>query len=182
MPLTDEQLIGEVRAGSSAAFEQVVRRYERLVFHVAFGVTADRDAALDVSQNVFLRLHAKLPAVHAVRGLKPWLTRVAVNESINWNRAVRRRPVAELNDRLTVGGPSPEERVSRRETWDMLRRSLESLGTRHRLAVVLRYVDGMPIREIATALGCNEGVAKSILFRSLKRMRGHLARTEEIAK
>ena len=97
-------------------------------------------------------------------------------------RAQRRHRVAELDDRVPDGLPAPQEDLfSLRERWELLRKSLVSLNPKHRLAVVLRYFEGMPVREIAAVLECSEGVAKNILFRSLKKMRDQLAASAEIS-
>jgi len=177
----DHELVGEIRAGSAVAFERLMSRYEKLVYKVAYGLTGHRESALDVTQNVFLKVHSRLPSYRAEGDLRNWLLRIAANESMNWNRAQRRHRATELSDAGEVGLPSPQEDLfSRRERWSLLRSSLLALNPKHRLAVVLRYIEGMPIRDIAATLECSDGVVKNILFRSLKRMRDHVAASAEI--
>jgi len=177
---TDPELIAEIHAGSLVAFERLVRRYERLVYKVALGFTADPQAALDVAQNVFLRIHAKLPSYRGEGELRSWILRLVMNESMNWNRAQKRHRAERLPDELPAVGSAPQEAgLGRREARTLLRRSLDTLSPRHRLAVVLRYVEELPIPEIAATLGCSEGVAKNVLFRSLRKMRTHLSVTTE---
>lgn len=181
MEFTDAELIAEIRSGSVAAFERLVRRYERLVYRVALSFTADSQAALDVSQNVFLRVHAKLGEYRGEGELRSWILRLVMNESMNWNRSQKRHRAEILPVEVPAGGMAPQERSLRRlETRRLLRRSLDDLSPRHRLAVVLRYFEGLPIPEVAATLGCTEGVAKNVLFRSLRKMRGHLAPSLEV--
>jgi RNA polymerase sigma-70 factor (ECF subfamily) len=181
LDFSDQELIGEIQAGSAVAFERLMSRYEKLVYKVAYGLTGHRESALDVTQNVFLKVHSRLPSYRAEGDLRNWLLRIASNEAMNWNRAQRRHRATELGEAGDVGLPSPQEDLfSRRERWSLLRNSLLSLNPRHRLAVVLRYIEGMPIRDIAATLECSEGVVKNILFRSLKKMRDHVTASAEI--
>ena len=64
-----------------------MRRYELLVFKIALGVTGERESALDISQNVFLKVHRKLGSFRSDSNLKNWIARIAMNESINWKRS-----------------------------------------------------------------------------------------------
>lgn len=181
LDFSDQELIGEIRSGSTVAFERLMGRYEKLVYKVAYGLTGEREGALDVTQNVFLRVHAKLPTYRAEGDLRNWILRIAANESSNWNRAQRRHRATELSAEIPGGSPSPQEDLfSRRERWGQLRESLAGLNPKHRLAVVLRYFEGLPVREIAAVLECSEGVAKNILFRSLRKLRDQLATSAEI--
>jgi RNA polymerase sigma factor (sigma-70 family) len=171
---SDLELIAEIRAGSVVAFERLVRRYERLVHRVALAYTGDPQAALDVSQNVFLRVHAKLGSYRGEGELRSWVLRLTGNESRNFRRTQRRHHAEDLSDEIAIDTAAPQERQL------LLRRSLDALGPRPRLAIVLRYFVGSSTREIAAALGCSEGVAKNVLFRSLKKMRTQLCASTEV--
>jgi len=178
---SDQELIGEIRTGSAVAFERLMKRYEKLVYKVAYGLTGHRESALDVTQNVFLRVHSRLSTFRGEGDLRSWLLRITANESLNWNRSQRRHRASELSDEIPAGmAPPQEDLFDRRERWKLIRDSISSLNPKHRLAVVLRYVEGLPVREIAVVLECSEGVAKNILFRSLKKMRSQLAASAEI--
>ncbi len=181
MEFSDLELIDEIRAGSVVAFERLVRRYERLVHRVALAYTSDPQAALDVSQNVFLRVHAKLGSYRGDGELRSWILSLVANESRNWSRAQKRHRADDLPDDVPAGRVAPQEvGLAERETTTLLRRALDTLAPRHRLAVVLRYFAGSPIPEIAAALGCSEGVAKNVLFRSLRKMRIQLGASTEV--
>jgi len=183
LDLTDAELVGEARGGSTAAFERLVQRYERLVYRVALGCVGDPDSALDVSQNVFLRVHAGLDGWRGEGELRSWIARVALNESMNWSRGERRHRAAGLDDEPDSGHAPPQEAGLRRlEARQVVRRSLDALNPRQKLAVVLRYFEELPIRDIAAALECSEGVAKNVLFRSLKRMRASMETSTEVPR
>lgn len=180
MEFSDSQLVREIRAGSSVAFEKLMQRYERLVYRVAYGFTRDRESAMDVTQNTFLKVHTRLSTWRWAGSFRGWIARVAANEAISWNRARRRRPTAELNEELLLDpGPAPEAQFSERETREELIRALDALNPKQRLAVILRYYQGMGQAEIAEALECSEGTARTMVFRGLRKMRTVLAPSRE---
>ncbi len=180
MSFSDHTLASEIRSGSHVAFERLVRRYERLAFGVAYGFTRDREAAMDVTQETFLKVHARLAGWRGEGGLKNWIARIAANEAMNWQRATRRRPTQELDEAVFLEpDPRSEGERAARDARDALQVPLETLSPRQRLAVVLRYFQGMTAREIAGVLACSEGTARNILFRSLRKMRATLDGDEE---
>lgn len=182
LEFSDGQLIEEAREGSAVAFEQLIARYERLVFKIAFGCTGQRDSALDVVQNVFLKVHNNLSGYRTEGDFKNWIARIALNESINWMRAQRRHQADELDETVLVSLPPRQEGlVQDRETWEMVKRSMETLKPKYRAAIALRYFEGMSVREVADALKCSEGTVKSMLFRSLKQMRLNIGIAQEVA-
>jgi len=182
LEFSDGQLVEETLGGSAVAFERLVARYERLVFKVAFGCIGQRDSALDVVQNVFLKVHRNLSGYRIEGDFKNWIARIALNESINWKRTQKRHQAKELDERVVVPLPPKQESLIReRETWEMVKRSMETLKPKYRAAIALRYFEEMSVREVAEILRCSEGTVKSMLFRSLKQMRLNIGISEEVA-
>ncbi len=180
MDFGDRDLAREILAGSSVAFERLMVRYRRLVYRIAYGFTGDREAAMDVVQDTFLKVHERLRDWREEGDLRNWVARIAANEGLNWSRAARRHPTVELEESAFVHpGPPQEEGLLRREAHEALHRSLEALSPRQRLAVVLRYFQGMSSREIGAALDCSEETARNILFRSLRKLQSVLVASEE---
>jgi RNA polymerase sigma-70 factor (ECF subfamily) len=180
LDFSDQELVGEIRSGSNVAFEQLMRRYRRLVYRVAYGFTRDGESAMDVTQNTFLKAHARLGSWRGEGDLKNWIARIAANEAMNWKRSERRHPTCELDEAVFLQpDPPQEEKLHEREIHQALHKSLSSLNPRHRLAVVLRYFQGMSTREISAVLECSEGTARNILFRSLRKLRTTMAESEE---
>lgn len=182
MEFRDQTLVEEVQDGSSVAFEQLMRRYERLVFKVAYGYIGGREGALDVTQNVFLKVHSNLGAFRAKGSFKGWLMRITVNESLNYNRSQKRHQGHdEIREFHMSTDHGQDEMLVDQERRQMLLESLGQLNPKQRLAVVLRYFEGMPIREISALLRCSEGVTKNILFRSLRKLRAELSPVMEVS-
>jgi RNA polymerase sigma-70 factor (ECF subfamily) len=172
----DHVLIEEIRAGSTGAFEKIMKRYERLVYLTCFPYAGSRDDALDITQNVFVKVYENAGSFQGTGSFKAWLLSITHNEGLNWVRGhARHRDHAELTPANSPEVAAHQDSdLIRQETWEMLREALLHLNPRQRQAVVLRYFERTPVREIAAILDCTEGTAKSILFRSLRELRRYL--------
>lgn len=181
MEPTDQELLAGIEAGSDLAFDRLMRRYRRLVFRVAYGFTGDRESALDVVQETFLKVHSRLPSFRAEGQLRNWIVRIAANEAMNWNRSSSRFETTALDESVFLRPDSREESdlVMRATAEGALTRSIAALAPRHRLAIVMRYFGERSTREIAAALACSEGTARNVLFRGLAKLRTMMSATEE---
>jgi RNA polymerase sigma-70 factor (ECF subfamily) len=176
---TDQELLAEIGSGSDLAFDRLMRRYRRLVYHVAYGYTGERESALDVVQETFLKVHTRRGSFRGDGSLKNWIVRIAANEAMNWKRSSSRLATSGLDEAVI---PRTDERdLAGRTAGDhrALTRSLAALGPRHRLAIVLRYFGERSTREIAAALECSEGTARNVLFRGLAKLRTMMTESEE---
>lgn len=173
MHLSDEALVDEVHSGSTLAFAVLMKRYEKLVYRIAFNHAKNQDCALDITQNVFLNAHQKLDTYSGSGLFKSWLLRIAYNESITW---FRRHKDERITDELTpLNAPALRavqvDKIARNESRNILFGELKKLSAKQQLAVSLRYFEGFSLREIAAVIDCTEGAVKSILFRSLEKLR-----------
>jgi len=177
--ISDDALVEAVRRGELEAFDQLMRRYEKLVCKVAMNYVKQRQNALDVTQNVFLKAYRNLEAVKAEGMFKPWLLRITYNESINWIRK-HRRQASEITLEEWSGAAAPatqESSVLDRENRRLVLRGLAALNPKYRLAVALRYAEGMRVREIADAMDCSEGMVKSLLFRGVRQIKRNVEKS-----
>jgi len=181
---TDATLIQRSLAGDTSAFDALMSRYQGLVFTVARNCTRDREEALDVCQDAVLKAFRRLGSLREGASFKYWIARIAHNEGINWVRRNRRRAEAvdaEGLERRPAAAPSQEAQLLSAETGSHLAATLGRLNRRYRLAMSLRYVEGLSIAEIAAVLRCSEGVVKSMLFRSVRRLRQELAESRQVS-
>jgi RNA polymerase sigma-70 factor, ECF subfamily len=182
LEFSDGQLVEEAMGGSAVAFEQLVARYERLVFKVALGCTGQRDSAMDVLQNVFLKVYRNLSEFRTEGSFKNWIARIAMNESVNWIRSQKRHQGENLEEAVLAAlSPAQEGSLRDSETWEIIKQSMKKLKPMHASAIALRYFEGLSVREIADTLGCKEGTVKSMLFRSLQEMRVSMGISKEVA-
>lgn len=177
MRKTDEELIKDVQTGTLEAFDQLMQRYQEYVFRVAYGFGKSQQNAMDISQNVFLKSYEKLDSYKKRSTFKAWIGRIACNEGINWAKKNRRYISShEMEEVLINQGSniSQEDELLAKENKAELLKSLLALNTKYRLAVVLRYLEEMPIKQISGVLNCSEEVVKNMLHRSLQRLRQNL--------
>ncbi len=176
MHLSDLDLIDEIRGGSQAAFQRLMERHERLVYRIAWSHARQDEGALDICQNVFVKMHAGLASFDGRAAFSSWLARIACNESLNWLRGQRRHGACEeLTPLNSPACEAPQEAAVLRD--ERRRRLLEHVGRlndRQRQAVLLRYFERLPLRQVAEVMDCSEGTAKNVLFRSLEKLRRSL--------
>lgn len=173
----DEELIAQTLDGSTAAFDTLMRKHQDMVFRVGMSFGKNKDNALDITQNVFLKTYENLRMFRGKSSFKTWLMRIAYNEGNNWIRKHKRETDDETFEEeimITPNTPTQEDDLLARENRSMLLRCLLNLNTKYRLAVVLRYFEDKSIREIAGIIGCSEGMVKNMLFRSLQKLRESL--------
>jgi RNA polymerase sigma-70 factor, ECF subfamily len=163
------------RAGDLAAFELLMRRYERLVLVTAVRLLGSLPDAQDVSQEVFLKLYRNLGKV-AEGGLSSWLYRVTVNACHDQRR--RRRPESPVEDAgpLAAPGSDPHQSVTEAERRRVVGLSLRMLPEKERAAVVLRDLEGLSTEEVARVLGSSEATVRSQISKARVKMRGFVGR------
>ena len=160
------------------AFPDVVAAYDSVVFSTALRMSGRPDDAADLAAEAFLRAYVALrgyaPARIGELRLRPWLVTIVLNLVRNEARAAARRP-GEVpltgHPHAQAPGETPEERAQRRDGQARLGGLLGELPEQQRTAVVLRHVVGLPYAEMALAMGCPEGTAKSHVARGLRRLR-----------
>lgn len=182
MDRDDDALVRDAQRGDLEAFDALMRRYERLVCSIAMGHGAGREDGLDVTQNVFIKVWKHLDDVTEPGMFKPWLLRIAYNESVSWWRRRRRidtrETVVDGVERIEADGDEPGERLDEAHAWRRVAAELAGLGPKYRTALALRYAEGLRVREIATTMSCSEGMVKSLLFRGVRQLRERLGHAE----
>jgi RNA polymerase sigma-70 factor (ECF subfamily) len=166
------------------ACAELVAEHQRMVVQLAVNLLDDREEALDVSQEVFLRVFRTIHSFRGQSSLRTWIYRIAVNQTRNRHRFWRRRRRADqvsLDDHVSAHGelPSdiqatPDHVLEQKELGARLQAALNSLPFDQRTAIVLREVDGLSYDEIAFSLGVAIGTVKSRLTRARQALRQQL--------
>ena len=180
--LTDDDLVQQAQIGDQGAFEILVNRYSALLYFLICRMVRDEHLAHDVLQRVFLQLYRSLPTLVPGGTLKAWLSQVARHRSIDELR--RNRPIlfseielfpdgGEYAYLTTLPDPDrqPEEQVELRELRQRLLDAIETLPSRYRAVVLLRYDTQLSYREIGRALSIPETTAKTHFYRASKQLR-----------
>jgi RNA polymerase sigma-70 factor (ECF subfamily) len=177
-------LVQRCAAGDEGASAELVADHQRIVVQLATNLLGDREEALDLSQEVFLRVFRTIHRFRGQSSLRTWIYRIAVNQARNRHRFWRRRHRADQvsldqhiethGDVFSGLGPTPERVLAQKELAERLRVALNRLPFDQRTAVVLREVDGLSYEEIAYSLGLAVGTVKSRLTRARQALRAEL--------
>lgn len=177
-------LIQRCAAGDEAASSELVAEHQRTVVQLAANLLGDREEALDLSQEVFLRVFRTIHRFRGQSSLRTWIYRIVVNQARNRHRFWRRRRRAEQisldqhvaahGDILRCLGPAPDRVLAQKELAARLSQALDRLPFEQRTAIVLREVDGLSYEEIAFSLNIAIGTVKSRLTRARLALRADL--------
>jgi RNA polymerase sigma-70 factor (ECF subfamily) len=177
-------LIARCTTGDEAACAELVAAHQRMVYGLAFNLLGNRDDALDLSQDVFLRVFRTLSSFRGQSALRTWIYRIVVNQARNRQRWWRRRHRAEqvsLDDYLRNFGDLearqdilPDRLLASKETAAKIWQAMDRLPFEQRTALILREVDGLRYDEIAYSLDIAIGTVKSRLTRARQALRAEL--------
>ena len=169
-----EDALTRCRKGDTEAFAEIVREHQAMVFSIAWHYFQDRALAEDLAQDVFLELYQRLSGIESAAHLLFWLRRVTTNRCIDHGRRrIRRREQAleELPEPTAAEAPADPLLTER------LQECMAHLTDKQRMAVVLRYQEGLGPAEIAEVMEMPVNTVKSMLHRTLAEMRKRLERT-----
>jgi len=172
-------LLEKAGEGDRQAFKSIVSLYQQKVFLLAYSILKNREDALDVAQETFLRLYQKLGLYEKDRNFQAWLLQIAKNLSIDYYRKHHSRRREMESDRrveelpLMAGdhGSNPESS----ELRHLLSRNLERLAERQRLIFLMKHFNGLEYREIAQVLGISVGTVKSLHFKAVRNLKNWLS-------
>jgi RNA polymerase sigma-70 factor (ECF subfamily) len=169
----DRDLIAKARRGDVEAYNLLVSRWEKRVFNYLLRLVSNREDALDVSQDVFLKAYQNLRKLDAPEKFAGWLFRIAHNEAFSLLR--RRRPEAELIPEM--GSPDSSGRLLPMELSLAVESALKRLSEDQREAVLLKIYQGFKFEEMAEILECPVSTVKSRLYTALELLKATLAPT-----
>lgn len=177
----EASLVQRCTSGEDAAYAELVTDHQRMVVQLAVNLLGDRDEALDLSQEVFLKVFRTIHRFRGQSSLRTWIYRIAVNQARNRHRFWRRRHradqvsldahVAAHGEFLSGGLSRPDRVLDQKELANCLQSALDHLPFDQRTAIVLREVDGLSYEEIAFSLGVAIGTVKSRLTRARQALR-----------
>ena len=177
-------LIARCTTGDEEACADLVSIHQRMVYSLALHLLQDRDEALDLSQEVFLRVFRTLSSFRGQSALRTWIYRIVINQARNrqrwWRRRYRSSQVS-LDDHLQQFGDVesktevlPDRQLASKETSARIWQALDRLPFDQRTALILREIDGLRYDEIAFSLGVAVGTVKSRLTRARQTLRAEL--------
>lgn len=176
--IPDLDLVAKCQAGDRTAFRKLVQRYERRVYSIAFGFVRNREDALDLTQDAFVKVYRNLESFQATSSFYTWMYRVVVNVCIDFIRRERKhKKGVDYNDTLehsgaaegespvvsVTTGRSPAKALSSKELGQKLVEGINNLAPAHKEILLLREVDGLSYEELAEVLEIPKGTVMSRL-------------------
>ena len=187
--IDDTQLIRAAQQGNAAAFEELVRNYDRAVLRLAVHLTGSQEDGQDIYQEAFLRAYINLERFRFECTFYTWIYRIVTNLSLDY---LRRKQVRKEDAPVTTdehgeeyslldqvaddrAGASPERQLMKREMARRIGAALTKLTPRERMVFEMKHYQGLKLRTIGEALNTTEETAKNTLFRATQKLRASLA-------
>jgi RNA polymerase sigma-70 factor (ECF subfamily) len=175
----DRALVERAARGDRDAFGALVQRHRDRFFNLAYQVVRNREDALDVAQDAFVKAFAALSSFKGEATFTTWIHRIVVNLAIDCLRRRRRGDPTTYDDRLAVpddeearptAAEDPETALEARQVRALLARGIRALPPAHRAVLILREIEGLSYDEIARAVGCSLGTVMSRLFYARRKL------------
>jgi RNA polymerase sigma-70 factor (ECF subfamily) len=178
-------LVQRCAAHDEDACAELVNEHQRMVYQLSLNLLGDHNEALDLSQEVFLRVFRTIHSFRGASQLRTWIYRIVINQARNRQRWWRRRHKSQqvsLDDHIrdhgdlpeAGNGCSPDRMLGQKVLAERIRVALDRLPFDQRTALILREVDGLSYEEIGFSLGIAVGTVKSRLARAREALRGQL--------
>jgi RNA polymerase sigma-70 factor (ECF subfamily) len=176
-PRGDRELVHAARAGEVLAFDNLFYRYRDGIYRLGLAITKDPSAAEEIVVDTFARAHRAIERLEPDDSLRPWLYRVAVN--LSYNRRPRKgvsfSSLDDGSEDIAAEGESPSDAAERAERRRVVLECVDTLGPKHKVVVVLHYLNGLNLAEIAEIVEVPIGTVKSRLHYALRKLRVQLS-------
>ena len=185
MERSDRELVRDSRRGDKEAFRELVERYQRKILSVAMGMVHNRDDALELAQETFVKAYENLDRFKGESSFYTWLYRIVVNLGIDFRRRDKRHGTVSLADRPGGGedleAALPDQRLSdpyhqtrSRELGERVRQAINELTPDHKAVILLREVEGLSYDDISSVMQCSKGTVMSRLHYARKKLQDKL--------
>src|SRR3982075_4427366 len=187
MTLNDDELVARSMGGDAESFNQLILRWERPIYALAYRVIGREEDARDVAQETFLRAFRALKGFRGQAKFSSWLYRIALNLCRDWIRRERRAPVVQppedvdLIEMAAAAEPSEsiEDLVARKDLSRLVEQAMALLPEDQRTAIVLKEYHGLTFQEIAELVGCPLSTGKTRLYQGVIVLRRELAKNSK---
>lgn len=167
--MTDEQLIHEILSGDTSSFKTLMEKYQLQVFRTVIGFVHSKEDAEDITQDIFVKVYQSLTSFKGESEFSTWLYRITVNMSINFvNRNRKNRLLQSLEDVFykPSNEKTPLEQLEESERDQRIRKAIDSLPEKQRMAFILSKYEELSQKTIASVMNTSEGAVEQLLQRA----------------
>lgn len=176
MERADNELIKLCLEGNNDAFSELISRYKRLIYSVAYKFSRDNEEVNDMAQEAFIKIYKSLSRYDSQYKFSTWSVKVATNICLDHVRRKKLNTVSlEEIENYTGSSNSPEEYFMRKEHTQVLRNAIDGLPEIYRIPIIMYHQKGMSYKEIADSLGKPMSIIKNRIFRARHALRENLA-------
>lgn len=185
----DSILVEKSRAGDVAAFEELVKRYEKKIYTLAYRYSGNYDDANDIAQDAFIKAYRSMPSFKGEASFATWLYKITVNVCRDEFRKKIRHNNLSLDEAIqphretpifAATKLSPQEYAEREDLKDFVKRCLKSLSSDHRLILILREIYGMSYNELASCMECPMNTVKARLHQARQALKKKIMDRREL--
>jgi RNA polymerase sigma factor RpoE len=182
----DLLLVNRAKKDDSAAYDDLIRRYQERIYATVYHMTSNHEDANDITQETFVKAYRALKSFKGDSSFYTWIYRIAVNRTINFLKARKNKYHMSLDDLdfhaendpdlvALISDKTPRRDLNLSELQEKLNEAMQKLSETHRMVVTLHDVQGLSHDEIAKIIGCNVGTVRSRLFYARQQLQGSLA-------
>jgi RNA polymerase sigma-70 factor (ECF subfamily) len=186
LPEDDLVLVRRAQMEDTAAYDELIRRYQDRVYATVYHMTSNHEDANDLTQESFIKAYRALRTFKGDSSFYTWVYRIAVNKTINFLKQRKNRVHLSLNDMdfnaehdpdlvALISHNTPRRDLNLAELNEKLNAALQKLSEHHRMVVVLHDIQGLSHEEIGTIMDCNVGTVRSRLFYARQQLQVYLA-------
>ncbi len=183
--MPDEELVSEAQRDDMAAFEELVARHRDKIYARAFSMMRQEDAALDLSQEAWVKGWQRLKQFQGDASFVTWMTRIVINlclDQLRKQKRMRSDSIEQLDEesggverQMPIINPNPTEGLEKQELRQRIDRAMAQLSYEHRTVLILHEFEELEYKEIAKRMGCSIGTVMSRLFYARRRLAALLA-------
>lgn len=174
-PIEQAVLIQRFKNGEMTAFDEIVRKYQKQVYNIAYGYIGNHEDAYDISQEVFIKVYKSLGKLKDNSAFGYWLKRVTLNACTDYVRRQGNETAMEdlsyLSNQYHTDNGTSDRLMESGELGKMISKAIRRLPKKQQKVFVLRHYEGLALKDIAETLNCSLGTVKAHLFRATRRLR-----------
>ena len=185
-PPDDKPLVARAQQEDSAAYDELVRRYQERIYATVYHMTSNHEDANDLTQETFIKAYRALKSFKGDSSFYTWVYRIAVNKTINFLKQRKNRQHMSLNDLdfnaehdpdlvQLISDKTPRRALNLAELQEKLNAAMQKLSEQHRMVVTLHDIQGLSHEEIGEIMKCNVGTVRSRLFYARQQLQAYLS-------